>query len=387
MSQESQEVMGKFYLSRKKYKEASYYLTKTLASTHQKLSIATIRDVNYMLFQIDSAGGNYLSAIKYYHQYKALNDSIFNSTKIREIERLQIQYETQKKESDIQFLSNQSKLQQTQLQQANVTKNVTFGGIVLLLIIVGLLYNQYRIKKQSNDQLQTQQKEIGRKNQSLQHLLEEKEWLLKEIHHRVKNNLQTVMSLLESQAIYLENDALLAIRDSQHRVHAMSLIHQKLYQSENVTSIDMSLYLPELVNYLFDSFDSPHRIRFYLDIDPVELDVSQAIPLGLILNEAITNAIKYAFPGRSNGGIEISLKQSGDNCILLTVADNGVGVTADFNIAKTSSLGIRLMKGLSEDINGTFDIEGKNGTTITMTFKNSFVKQPSGLNHSKILQV
>ena len=105
------------------------------------------------------------------------------------------------------------------------------------------------------------------------------------------------MSLLNSQSAYINNEpALTAIHDSQHRVHAMSLIHQKLYSSENVSSIDISLYIRELVSYLADSFNTGQRIRFEFDVEPLELDVSQAVPLGLILNEAITNSIKYAFP-------------------------------------------------------------------------------------------
>src|SRR6185369_1941097 len=119
---------------------------------------------------------------------------------------------------------------------------------------------------------------ISRKNEQLQHFLNEKEWLLKEIHHRVKNNLQIVMSLLNPQSAYIDNEpALTAIHDSQHRVHAMSLIHQKLYNSENVSSINMSLYIQELVTYLSDSFNTRQQIRFELAIEPLEMDVSQAV--------------------------------------------------------------------------------------------------------------
>src|SRR6185369_16726337 len=120
---------------------------------------------------------------------------------------------------------------------------------------------------------------ISRKNEQLQHLLNEKEWLIKEIHHRVKNNLQIVMSLLNSQSAFIDNEpALTAIHDSQHRVHAMSLIHQKLYNADDVSSIDMSFYIRELVSYLSDSFDASQRVRFEFNIEPLEMDVSQAVP-------------------------------------------------------------------------------------------------------------
>jgi two-component sensor histidine kinase len=224
------------------------------------------------------------------------------------------------------------------------------------------LYRQNRLK-QKNSNL------ITHKNEQLQHLLTEKEWLLKEIHHRVKNNLQIVMSLLNSQSVYIENDAALsAIRDSQHRVHAMSLIHQKLYNTENVSSIDMSSYTRELVSYLCDSFVIGQHVRFEFNIEPLELDVAQAIPLGLILNEAITNAIKYAFPDNRQGVISISLSNMTSNLFLLSISDNGIGMPVHFDNSKPGSLGMSLMSGLSEDLDGTFAIESDKGTTIKISF-------------------
>ena len=127
-------------------------------------------------------------------------------------------------------------------------------------------------------------------------LLKDKEWLIKEVHHRVKNNLQMVISLLNSQSIYLNDEAaVVAIQESQRRMHAMSLIHQKLYQSENVGVIDMRAYINEFISYLKDIFETGSSIRFEQDVDPIKLDVGQAVPVGLILNEVITNSIKYAF--------------------------------------------------------------------------------------------
>ena len=145
-------------------------------------------------------------------------------------------------------------------------------------------------------------------------MLIEKEWLLKEIHHRVKNNLQIVISLLNTQSAYVDNeDALLAIQNSQHRMHAMSLIHQKLYQSDNLANIDMSWYIYELISYMRECFDTDNKINFVLDTEKVYLDVAQAVPLGLIINEAISNAIKYAFPADRKGAVKIVLKNIGYN--------------------------------------------------------------------------
>lgn len=164
-------------------------------------------------------------------------------------------------------------------------------------MFVGLIYNRYRLKRRSNLVLEQKQGEINAQNELLRKILNEKEWLLREIHHRVKNNLQIVISLLNTQSAYLDNeDALVAIRNSQNRMHAMSLIHQKLYQSDNLAEIDMKWYIKELVDYMIECFGTDNKIQFTLETEAIKLDVAQAVPLGLILNEAISNVIKYAFP-------------------------------------------------------------------------------------------
>lgn len=314
------------------------------------------------LITIDSKLGNTSSALNRYKQYTQLLDSNFRVSKIRQAEELQVMYETEEKQNQITLLNQEAELKQTNLNQATLIKNVTIGGIIAVLIIATLLYRQTRLRKKSNNV-------ITHKNEQLQHLLTEKEWLVKEIHHRVKNNLQIVMSLLNSQSAYIDNEhALTAIHDSQHRVHAMSLIHQKLYGSANLSSIDMSIYVRELVSYLRDSFDTGQRIRFELNVEPLELDVSQAVPVGLILNEAITNSIKYAFPDDMEGVITISLSNTGLHNYLLTISDNGIGMPVHVKDKKPGSLGMSLMAGLSEDLDGNFSIENNRGTMIKISF-------------------
>ena len=359
-------TVAEYYMKLKNYPAARMYLSKNKVLT-EGLSPSWISLDLRLWHLLDSAEGRYLDAYNHLKQYKNISDSIFNAQKAKQLQQLEVEYETEKKEdsirsknSDILVLTQKNQLQQANLKQASLIKNVTIAGIILAFVIIGLLYRQYRLKQKSNNL-------ITHKNEQLQHFLTEKEWLLKEIHHRVKNNLQVVMSLLNSQSAYIDNEpALTAIHDSQHRVHAMSLIHQKLYNSENLSTIDMSIYIRELVSYLSESFDTGRRIRFELNIEPLEMDVSQAVPLGLILNEAITNSLKYAFPDRRSGVISISLSNTSAHQYLLSISDNGIGMPADFR--KTGSLGMSLMKGLSEDIDGTFSIENSNGTIIRISF-------------------
>lgn len=245
-------------------------------------------------------------------------------------------------------------------------------GVLFLIFVI--IYKCYSSKNEINKDLALKQEKINDQSISLKKLLLDKEWLLKELHHRVKNNLQVVISLLNTQSAYLENkDALLAIQDSQNRMFAMSLIHQKLYQNDNLSTIDMHWYIPELVSYLKSVFDADHKIAFLLDIDHVDLDVAQAMPLGLILNEAIINALKYAYPETHKGEVKIFLKEKQDNLYQLIISDNGVGVP-DFELKNRNSLGMNLMYGLSNQIEGAFEVESKNGLSITLNFKKNGIK-------------
>jgi two-component system, sensor histidine kinase PdtaS len=402
-----------------KYDEARYYLQGS-RRFYKKRNMAIDFNKSFELeFKLDSAQGNYLDAIRQYQRYKAIGDSLANKQRTQQISELEVIYETQKKDQNIRSLTQQAQLQQAinerkdrdlllreqdiallsrerqlhdviaaskdqdlnllrqkqelqeaaalkkeqDLQTAMLIQNITIVGVVVLMIVIGLLFSQYKIKQRSS-------RSISEKNEALQHLVHEKEWLVKEVHHRVKNNLQTIVSLLESQSRHLNNDALNAIHDSQNRVHAMSLIHQKLYQHERDTTIDLSGYLYELVHHLSNSLHTNHVIDFQVDVEPIELDVSQAVPVGLIVNEAITNSIKYAFRHASQKHAEVSLhaKQLSDRKIVLTIADNGEGLPQNFDTQKSGGLGLKLIRGLAEDIEADLTLESIQGFTIHLTF-------------------
>lgn len=381
----------RFYIDSGQHTLAVKYLNEHQVLAEQLSDLYHMATNHKLRFMIDTTQQNYLSAVAYLIHYNRLNDSLFNETKSKQIAELQIQFDTEKKEQEIQFneqnielLTKEKDLQEAKLQQANLTRNITFGGVALLLIIVGLLYNQSRIKQRSNRQLQAQhtalqaqqqelqeqQQQIHQKNQDLEQLLVEKERLLKEIHHRVKNNLQIVMSLLNSQAASLQDKAALsAIQESQNRVQAMALIHQKLYQAEGVARIPMNSYIEEVMAYLRDSYALSQQLSFKLDIERLELDVTLAVPLGLIINEAITNAFKYAFPGNRSGTVNVSLHQKSDTTYELTIVDNGVGLPAGYNPSHSRSLGMTLMHGFSAQLGGELCIDSREGVKLTLEFK------------------
>lgn len=368
--------LGHFYTGIGAFEKAKPYLDQYVANpSHTVPDLAFASDAQKDLSKIDSARGDYATAYQHLLKHVDLYDKVYNTTQLKALEGLKIKYETREKEQSIRLLQAKGQLDQTQLQKVGLQRNLTLGGILTLFLISGLVYNGYRNKRKSNLILNRQQKEINDKNLSLEqtlvekdHLLSDKDLLLKEVNHRVKNNLHMVMSLLESQTAYLDNNAALeAIQDSQNRVQSIALIHQKLYSSENITQVDMQSYIPELIDYLNDAINTKRQsIVISHQIAPVMLDVSQAIPIGLILNEGITNAIKHAFTTGQNGEIVVTMKLTGDK-LFLQLRDNGIGLPMGFKIENTRSLGLNLMKGLTNQLKGTFKIEGRNGVTITIS--------------------
>jgi len=328
-------------------------------------------------FRTDSLNRDYIAAIRDYILYSNLQDSLSNAAKSRQFDELEDIYKTKQKEHTIIDLRNNQQIQRAELDRTNMVRRVTMSGIVVIFSIAVLLFIGLQQKRRSNIALRTHQQEIAGQNAALEEmnrqqqlLLVEKEWLTREIHHRVKNNLQTTISLLHMQSVYLSNEAALAaIRSSQRRMQAMSFIHQRLYQSEDMTSIDMSAYIIELINYLKESFRDAGNITFTQQVEAVSLDIGQAVPLGLIINEAITNAIKYAFPGNKKGTIEVGLGRDNDYCIL-SIADNGVSMAMrDDPAGRHSSLGLNLIRGLIEQLQGKFNIITGQGTVLHINFK------------------
>jgi two-component system, sensor histidine kinase PdtaS len=315
-----------------------------------------------LLFVTDSALGDYVGAIRHLKEYDRIGDSVFKIDRNRQIEELQIAYHTAEKDKSIQQLKAKEQLAQLQLRHTKSTRDWIIAAASLLLAIAALLYRQSRFRKKNNGM-------ILEKNNQLQQLVKEKDWLVKEIHHRVKNNFQTVMGLLGTQCGYLNNESSIrAIRDSQQRIQAMSLIHQRLYSTENLSAMSMPDYVLELVDFLRDSYAIGRLVFFQLQIEPVVLDLEYCIPLGLILNEAITNSFKYAFLDANEGTISISLSQAAPNYLQLTINDNGIGLPPGFNGAQTGSMGMNLMHGLCLEIGASFSITTYHGTQITIGF-------------------
>ncbi|MBI2871614.1 MAG: hypothetical protein HYY00_00305 [Chloroflexi bacterium] len=230
--------------------------------------------------------------------------------------------------------------------------------------------------QQSNAQLRAEMEERKKAEDETRKSLREKEVLLKEVHHRVKNNLQIIHSMLNLQLPRVKDQHTIeTFKESQNRIYTMALIHEKLYQSESLATIDLPEYIRSLIANLFLTYGVTERVmRPQVHIENVNLDVDTLIPCALIINELVTNSLKYAFPDPWRGAgrtaeIRIGLHQDGANSFILTVSDNGVGLPAGFRIEECETLGLRLVSVLTKQLRGTLGISTSAGTELTIAFQ------------------
>jgi PAS domain S-box-containing protein len=214
-----------------------------------------------------------------------------------------------------------------------------------------------------------------KQTQQLQASLREKEVLLKEIHHRVKNNLQIVYSMLRLQTRQTHDSSIAnKLLESQNRVRSIALVHEKLYRSDDLAKVNFSQYIHSLAAHLFSSYKvSSDAIALETYIDSISLDIDQAIPCGLIINELVSNALKYAFPDRTEGIIQIGLHTNEQSQVILTVHDNGIGISESLNLDQINSLGLQLVQDFVEQLEGTLQIDRHQGTTFRITFPGSIL--------------
>ena len=293
--------------------------------------------------------GNFEKAMEYSNKaneekYAMLEDKIQNLES-----EMVIKYETGKKDQAIA-------LQEQQLDQQNKIQILIASVAAMLALLLGLLFYNYNRNKKSTAAL-------AKKNI-------ENELLLKEIHHRVKNNLQTISSLLNLQSETIEDEnALNAVQESKNRVASMALIHQKLYQGENLAAIEMRDYFETIGKAIIDSFgEKAENISLKVEMKNVELDVDTAVPVGLITNELITNSIKHAFPDNRKGQILITLTHEENGLIKLNITDNGQPSTNESSVAKDKGFGTLLIKLLTTQLGGKLEKSTKAGTSTIIQF-------------------
>lgn len=340
-----------------KLKEAEEACQQALAWSEQigleKFSVQ--QDVFDALSRINEKRGNYAQALAYYKRRTAAHDSVFNETKNHQITELETRYQTHEKEAEIR-----------RLDEVNAQKSrqvwASLGGLAGLTILLGTLFALYQKVRRNRAKIQQQSDQLA--------------LMMKELHHRVKNNLAIVSSLLRLQSNRLDDEkAVAAVRAGQQRVEAMSLIHQRLYQTDRVSTVNMRDYLTDLAESLMQAYGySATEFDLQLDIRPEQLDVDIAMPIGLIANELMTNAFKYAYADVPRPLLRVTLTNGqSPSGVTLEVEDNGPGIEpADWSQTGQranpdyTSFGRRLIASLSEQLDGTFELVKQNGTLFRL---------------------
>mgnify|MGYP003625477089 FL=1 len=326
------------------YAKAIDYAERLMSLANETATLPSAVDATQLLYQSYQATGDYKTANKYLNSYVALNDSLINEKSLKALAELETKYESEKKAQEITELKLEN---QQSVNQRNIYLFVT------LIVIVGAVFLGVLIRSKTKS------------NKLISKSLKDKELLLKEIHHRVKNNLQIISSLLSLQSRYIEDKgAKDAVNEGQNRVKAMALIHQKLYQNENLAGVEALDYIENLTSTLRSSYGvGPERVSVSYDIENLNIDVDTIIPIGLILNELISNSFKHAFPNDKEGNISIALKRA-NNQLELKVCDNGVGSKKD--ISKSDSFGIRMIRSLAMKLEATVSFNFDNGTEASL---------------------
>ncbi|MBN2263330.1 MAG: tetratricopeptide repeat protein [Prolixibacteraceae bacterium] len=336
--------MGNSILGEKKIEE-SYLIAEAAALKEQ------IRDFSLDLSKIFESQQKYAFALKYFKQYKMYDDSIKNVETVRQMEQQQSRFELSKKEEQISILNKINKLQ----------RNLAFVlllAIVIFVVMVSVLFKAYRNIKASH-LIISQQKQLVEQREV------EKALLLKELNHRVKNNLQMVSSLLNLHARQLkDHPAAEALMAGRYRVEALTLIHQKLYRDDVDTKIDIQNYIEDLSKNLVLNFGPEFTLD--LKLEPLILKIDKAIPLGLVMNELITNSLKYGGNDNPAPELKIRIDNEKEEEVLITVADNGKGLPPDFDLMQSKSFGLKLVNSLVKQLSGEISYRAENGTCWTL---------------------
>lgn len=290
---------------------------------------------------------NYKEAYLAFEVYDELKNEVFTAEAAERMSQIQTEFEVAQKEDTILLLGTRIKKQQT-------VQTLIMIVTILLFLYLLLLYKAASSNRRKNKLLQVQN--------------EEKEFLLKEIHHRVKNNLEIVSSLLSLQSEQIGDPKIrAAMVKSQQRVHSMSMIHQKLYQGNSFSQIEMKDYFQNLGNHVIQTYGMEERIAIKCEMDVLMVDIDHAIPIGLIVNELLSNALKYAFPNNSKGKVCIRM-QKRDDVLHLEVSDNGIGKSTSKESVGTG-FGTQLIALLTAQLDGAMNLTIDQGTLVTFDFQ------------------
>ncbi len=347
----------------KKYLDSAYVRLYGIDDYKTQLNILK----QYALYY-EKIGHNKL-CIEYYKKYNYFKDSTETQESLKELVSAQMTNQMQEKENMI--IENQKKIKERTIELSNqkAIQNVLFFGGVILVVIIIMILTQLKKTNSQKLLLELKNKQIETRNEIINKSLLEKDLLIKEVHHRVKNNLQIISSLLKLQAGKTQNPEILnSLKEAQDRINSMALLHQLLYRNNEVTRLLFNEYLSGLIAQISSSFSLTNtKISIESKLTELELDLDTAIPLGLITNELISNAYKHAF-NSATGKITVELSKVFKNTYMLKISDNGIGLPKNFDITNLHSLGLDIVSILADQISGELKIYNDSGAHFEIHF-------------------
>lgn len=353
----SLETLGKISIANRQNTLAEQRLLESYRVARVNNLKAQVKDASQTLYEFYKGSGRVSAALNFLEINKAVTDSILNQDLTEQLTRRQMAYEFRQEKDSLQFARERDLLSyNSDIQRRKVVQVTTSVVLALVCILLFIIYRFYRLKNEANRQL-------AEKNMIVSKALKEKEVLLREIHHRVKNNLQIVSSLLSIQSKLVKDEtARQVIRDTQSRVYSMALVHQNLQTGGEIAEIAADKYLGQLIVAVKQAFDPTGQCQINLYLEPIKIYTDIAISMGLIVNELVTNIFKHAFPAgiTKYSNIDVKLEREG-NSLRLSVSDNGVGIAGD-----KKSFGMQLIDALAKSMEAEITSANGHGTSFTL---------------------
>ncbi len=348
--------MASFYQDKKNHTKALEYLGEAEKAAKKVNSLYFLMRAYGAMAVNFSAMETFEDAYRYQQLHMTIKDSLNSAEVISRTNELEAQYANERKERQIAELQLISTAQALRSETDRNQRNLLIFIAGILIAAVAFVGYRYSLQQRIAAVLQ-------QKNKTIAMALSDRETLLREIHHRVKNNLQVVSSLLSIQGREIKDEkALEAVNESKQRVQSMALIHQYLYSDNDLKSIDMRKYVKKLCANLFNAYKLDHdRVKLHTEVDALHLDIDTAVPLGIIINELIANALKYAFPNGRSGVLRVLLHEKNGK-LLLRVSDDGVGMN-NFNNEETS-FGMKLLSAFKTKLGAEINIDSQAGVDV-----------------------
>lgn len=344
--------------------QALKYMEDVISISSEIGAKKELRDAYSEISEIYIRKGDYKKALSFKNRYAQMKDTLFSEQTQEIATNLETKFENEKKTKEIEILQRENEIQELQLGRNRILIISFTISLVLALVSVVLYARTNRDRKKAFSLLQKQ-------NESIKKQKEEKEVLLKEIHHRVKNNLQVINSLIRLQCAYTDDQVALDLFDEcQNRIISMALIHEKMYESHDLSNVNIQEYIAELSQNLLRSYRLHKNVELDIDVSVKTLTLDTLIPLGLLLNELISNSLKHAFlDDKEDGVITVKLDHdSSSGKFVLEIGDNGIGLPDDFTFNSALTLGMELVVTLSSQLDGTIERIEKPGSHFRIEF-------------------